>query len=319
MHCKGNASARRARCATGPKASSGSAGGPRAGSGAAVAAAMRAAGMGWTAWASGRGLRQRDAPASAGGAPVSMHSGQSMWLAPSSCAPSSVCTTILTAPALEQTSSIACGCTIGEATATPSDSTNHSSTRRPRWWAWRRQDMRRQLSASPRAQGPGTTAVTRKPRAASSAGRPCGPDHVQRADRAEHALALRMQARDAVGQPGVAVVEQALERAPVGRGAHAIAPLHVAVEPGPVVARPGLRQLARQGTGACPTRVRRGPGRSARPPPPRSRRRASSAGPPRFRARRRACRGPAPGRRGRPRCRSRRTAPRSAPRASTAS
>jgi hypothetical protein len=106
-------------------------GGPRAGMGAAVDAAMCAAAMGRTAWASGMSMGKSSVGVT-GGAPASMHSGQSMWPAPSSCAPSSVCTMALTEPVAEHTSSIACGCTTGEAMAAPRDSANHSSTQRIR-------------------------------------------------------------------------------------------------------------------------------------------------------------------------------------------
>ena len=41
------------------------------------------------------------------------------------------------APEPVQTNSMSCGLTMGEATATPSDSTNHASTRRASWRAWR--------------------------------------------------------------------------------------------------------------------------------------------------------------------------------------
>ncbi len=72
-----------------------------------------------------------------------------MWLGASSCAPSSVCTITLIAPAAEQTSSIACGCTTGAATATPSDNRNHASTQRCRKARRRRVDMGAIMTARP--------------------------------------------------------------------------------------------------------------------------------------------------------------------------
>ena len=113
-------------------------GGARAGGGAAVAAAMRAAGIDWSARPSGNGGAMVEATGKGGGAPASMHSGQSMGMLPRSCAPSSVCTTTLTAPAAEHTSSIACGLTMGDAIATPSDSANQASTNRARNCTWKR-------------------------------------------------------------------------------------------------------------------------------------------------------------------------------------
>ncbi len=59
------------------------------------------------------------------------HSGQSMLLLVASEAlPSAALTSTFIAPEPVQTSKISCGLTIGEATATPSDNTNHASTRR---------------------------------------------------------------------------------------------------------------------------------------------------------------------------------------------
>ena len=104
-------------------------GGPRGGSGAAVRAAMCAAGMGSRACASGctSGSRVCDI---GGGAPTCTHSGQSsVWLG-MSCAPSSVLTTSLTAPEPRQINSTGLGWTKGDATATPIDNTNHANTRR---------------------------------------------------------------------------------------------------------------------------------------------------------------------------------------------
>lgn len=105
-------------------------GGPRAGSGAAVAAAMRAAGTGCTAWASGL-VGSGGWAGDGGGAPLACaHKGQSMPVAPISTAPSSVCTSHLMAPEPEQTTSSDCGCTSGDATDTPMEPTNHASTHR---------------------------------------------------------------------------------------------------------------------------------------------------------------------------------------------
>ena len=64
----------------------------------------------------------------AGGAPDTKHSGHSEPWTPSSRVPLLVCTSILVAPMLVQTISIERGCTTGEATATPMDSTNHAKT-----------------------------------------------------------------------------------------------------------------------------------------------------------------------------------------------
>ncbi|TSD52664.1 TraB/GumN family protein, partial [Variovorax sp. KBS0712] len=54
--------------------------------------------------------------------------------------------------------------------------------------------------------------------------------------------AQAQQALDAVGQPGVAVVEQALHEALLGRRVQALAPLGVARQPGRVAARPDIGQ-----------------------------------------------------------------------------
>ncbi len=55
--------------------------------------------------------------------------------------PSSACTSTFMAPAPVHTSKMSCGLTMGEATATPSDSTNHASTRRVIKLKWRRVRM----------------------------------------------------------------------------------------------------------------------------------------------------------------------------------
>ena len=63
-----------------------------------------------------------------GGAPEVKHSGHSEPCAPSSSVPLLVCKSILVALVLEQTISMERGCTTGDATATPSASTNHATT-----------------------------------------------------------------------------------------------------------------------------------------------------------------------------------------------
>lgn len=83
-------------------------GGPRGGSGAAVRAAMCAAGMGSNACASGCTSGSRVCSIG-GGAPTCTHNGQSsVWLG-MSCAPSSVLTTSLTAPEPRQINSTGLG------------------------------------------------------------------------------------------------------------------------------------------------------------------------------------------------------------------
>jgi len=70
------------------------------------------------------------------------HSGQSMLLLANSVVlPSSDWTSTFIAPDPLQTSKISCGLTMGEATATPSDNTNHASTRRLMNVKWRRACM----------------------------------------------------------------------------------------------------------------------------------------------------------------------------------
>ena len=74
-----------------------------------------------------------------GGAVMGAHSGQSMaLLANSLVLPSSDCTSTFITPEPLHTSKMSCGLTMGEATATPSDSTNHASTKRLRVVKWRR-------------------------------------------------------------------------------------------------------------------------------------------------------------------------------------
>ena len=70
------------------------------------------------------------------------HSGQSkVLLATSVAVPSAALTSTFMAPEPVQTSKISCGLTMGEATATPSDNTNHASTRRLMNVKWRRVRM----------------------------------------------------------------------------------------------------------------------------------------------------------------------------------
>lgn len=74
-----------------------------------------------------------------GGAPMTAHKGQSMLLPTTSDAlPSAALTSIFIAPEPVQTNNISCGLTMGDATATPSDNTNHASTRRLINVKWRR-------------------------------------------------------------------------------------------------------------------------------------------------------------------------------------
>ncbi len=106
------------------------AGGPRAGKGAAVTAAMRAASTGCSACASGCAGRMWGSANAGGGAPTGEHKGQSMPIVPISTGPSSVCTSSLMVPTPEQMTSMDCGCTRGEAMAKPTDAMNHASTQR---------------------------------------------------------------------------------------------------------------------------------------------------------------------------------------------
>ena len=69
-----------------------------------------------------------DKDVGAGGAPETRHSGHSVPWAPNSTVAVSVCNKILMVPTLAQTISIERGCTTGDATATPSASTNHAKT-----------------------------------------------------------------------------------------------------------------------------------------------------------------------------------------------
>src|SRR5437899_1959240 len=106
-------------------------GSPRAGGGAEVIAATGAAGMLRRNLDSGWAGSTVGCANGGGGAFSLMHSGHSSVCAEICCpAPSSDFTTRFTAPALEQTSFIACGRTIGEAIAAPMDSANHTGTQR---------------------------------------------------------------------------------------------------------------------------------------------------------------------------------------------
>jgi hypothetical protein len=110
-------------------------GGPRDGSGGAVTAAMCAAAIGCKAWASGEGCVNVVLIAG-GGALIEAHKGQSsVWL--DAAVSSSPCTTSFMLPVLVQTRSMPCGLMMGDAMATPTDSANHTSTRRVIWMAWR--------------------------------------------------------------------------------------------------------------------------------------------------------------------------------------
>lgn len=89
---------------------------------------MCAAAIGCMTWAKGEGCVNAVLSAG-GGALVVAHKGQSkVWL--DAAASSSPCTTSFMLPVLVQTKSMLCGWTHGEATATPTDNTNHTSTRR---------------------------------------------------------------------------------------------------------------------------------------------------------------------------------------------
>lgn len=117
-------------------------GGPRAGNGAAVRAAMWARAIGRRACASGCSAGRRK-PAGGGGAapPRWTHRGQSSVWPRCSCAPSSLSTMSLTSPAAEQISSMACGWTKGDAVATPIATANHASMKQASERKWRRADM----------------------------------------------------------------------------------------------------------------------------------------------------------------------------------
>lgn len=108
-----------------------------------MADAMRAASMGCMACERGEAWVNVVLTVE-GGTPVTVHKGQSnKWLL--ACVSSSPDTTSLTAPAVVHTSSIDLGATTGDATATPMDNTNQTSTRRARVWARRRVCMARIL------------------------------------------------------------------------------------------------------------------------------------------------------------------------------
>ena len=76
-----------------------------------------------------------------GGALMDAHNGQSsVWL--DAATSSSPGMTSFMLPVLVQTRSMPCGLTTGEATATPTDNANHTSTKRVSWMAWRKHCMR---------------------------------------------------------------------------------------------------------------------------------------------------------------------------------
>lgn len=117
------------------------AGGPRAGSGAAVRAAMRAAGMGHVALASGwAGAAFRES--AGGGSPtLDAHSGQSIAILRAAGLPSPSLRAVVATAKPRQTPSSIWGDIKGEATAAPRYNANQSSARRPRYWALRRDCM----------------------------------------------------------------------------------------------------------------------------------------------------------------------------------
>jgi len=122
-----------------------SAGGPRGGRGAPVSQAIWADGIGRKAWAKTLVVSKLSTTGE-GGALNCAHKGQSMLLdsltlspAPSFAAWSAL--TIFMPPMAEQTIWPACGFTKGEATETPTNNTNHTSTKRARSWALRRDCM----------------------------------------------------------------------------------------------------------------------------------------------------------------------------------
>ena len=98
-------------------------------------AAICAAAMGCTACASGEGWVSAVLN-SGGGAVMDVHKGQSIVLA--KAAPSSSpCTTSFIMPVPVHTTSVPLGLSTGDATATPTDNTNHTSTKRVIWMALR--------------------------------------------------------------------------------------------------------------------------------------------------------------------------------------
>ena len=107
-----------------------SVGGPRAGSGAAVIAAMCAATVGSSAWPSGEEGTAGVNTTSGGGALGVEQSGQSIPALPISTLPSSVWTFSMMPPEAEHTNWKDCGFTIGDAIATPTEPRNHASTKR---------------------------------------------------------------------------------------------------------------------------------------------------------------------------------------------
>jgi hypothetical protein len=126
------------------------AGGPREGSGGAEASAVRDVAA-QDATNSGGKERLMLTCAARGGAFMMTHSGQSMVWTEAVASPSPSATS-LTAPALEHTSSITLGLTAGDAMATPSDNTNHTSTRRVICVERRKVCMPKILSSHPNAK-----------------------------------------------------------------------------------------------------------------------------------------------------------------------
>lgn len=119
-----------------------------------MAEAMRAASMGSNAWDRGEGWLKAVLMATGGGAPTAAHKGQSSRWLEADALPSSPCTTSLAEPEAEQTSSMVLGLTAGDATATPMDNTNHTSTRRAIWTVLRSVCMRQILSTKSRNNCP---------------------------------------------------------------------------------------------------------------------------------------------------------------------
>ena len=76
-----------------------------------------------------------------GGALMDAHNGQSsVWLEAATSSSPGITNFML--PVLVQTRSMPCGLTTGDAMATPTDKTNHTSTKRVSWMAWRKRCMR---------------------------------------------------------------------------------------------------------------------------------------------------------------------------------
>ena len=112
-------------------------GGPREGRGGAVRDAMCAAAVGNNAYERGEGCDSAVFNAG-GGAQMLAHKGQSKIGEKEVELSSSPCTTSFILPVLVHTMSIALGCTMGDAMATPTDKANHTSTKRMMWVVLRR-------------------------------------------------------------------------------------------------------------------------------------------------------------------------------------